>query len=253
MKKPNRIIVILSLAAVLLFGIVAALVILSSNQSTLSTPDPDATPLVFDNAEGSPRVTFRMDAWADNWFAAYLDESLLVEDRVPITTERSFNAETVTFEASYPLNLNFILKDYKANDSGLEYIGAANQQMGDGGFIMQVTDLSISTVVGVSDDTWRCVVIHDAPLDKSCEDSSNPVAGTPPCDFTAVDEPEGWKSTAYDDSAWAAAQVYTEAAVSPKDGYDQIAWDAAAQLIWGPDLETNNTLLCRVTIEAPAG
>ena len=25
----------------------------------------------------------------------------------------------------------------------------------------------------------------------------------------------------------------------------------SAELIWGPDLETNNTILCRVTVEAP--
>ena len=57
-------------------------------------------------------ITFQLEAWADNWFATYLGEELIVEDSVSITTERSFNAETGTFEASYPLNLNFILKDF---------------------------------------------------------------------------------------------------------------------------------------------
>lgn len=80
---------------------------------------------------------FQLDAWADNWFAAYLDESLIVEDSVPITTERSFNKETAIFTGSYPLNINVILKDFKENDTGLEYIGAGNQQMGDGGFILK--------------------------------------------------------------------------------------------------------------------
>ena len=63
--------------------------------------------------------TFKMEAWADNWFAAYLDETLIVEDSVPITTERSFDSESVTFKASYPLHLNFVLKDFKENDTGL--------------------------------------------------------------------------------------------------------------------------------------
>ena len=58
-----------------------------------------------------------MDGWADNWFAAYLGETLLVEDSVSITTVRSFNAETVTFRADYPLHLNLILKDYKENET----------------------------------------------------------------------------------------------------------------------------------------
>lgn len=63
-----------------------------------------------DSAEPLSAIMFQLEAWADNWFAAYLGEELIVEDSVSITTERSFNAETATFEASYPLYLNFILK-----------------------------------------------------------------------------------------------------------------------------------------------
>ncbi len=193
-------------------------------------------------------ATFQLEAWADNWFAAYLGEELIVEDSVSITTERSFNAETATFEASYPLNLNFILMDFKENDTGLEYIGERNQQMGDGGFIMQLTDTSTGEVVAVSDDSFMCTVIHTAPLDKSCESESNPVAGVAPCTFEDLGEPDGWMSADFDDSAWTATTIHTAAAVDPKQGYDDISWDSSAQFIWGLDLETNNTLLCRVTI-----
>ena len=192
--------------------------------------------------------TFKMEAWADNWFAAYLGDTLIVEDSVSITTERSFNAEAVTFDADYPLHLNFILKDFKENDTGLEYIGARNQQMGDGGFIMQLTDTSSGDVVAVSNADWACMVIHEAPLDKSCEGESNPVAGTAPCDFTDLGEPDGWKAADYDDSGWTATTVHSASAVGPKDGYDAISWDSNADIIWGPDLETNNTILCRVTV-----
>jgi len=175
---------------------------------------------------------------------------LIVEDAVSITTERSFNAETVTFKADYPLHLNFILKDYKENDTGLEYIGARNQQMGDGGFIMQLTDTATGKVVAVSNADWACMVINKAPLDKACEKEANPVAGTPPCTFTDLAEPANWKGSDFDDSSWTATTVHTVAEVGPKDGYDQISWNAGAQLIWGPDLETDNTILCRVTVEA---
>lgn len=202
-------------------------------------------------AETEGSNTFQLDAWADNWFAAYLGEELLVEDSVSITTERSFNAETVTFEADYPLHLNFILKDYLENDTGLEYIGARNQQMGDGGFIMQLTDTATGNVVATSNADWACTVIHEAPLDKSCEAESDPVAGTAPCTFTDLGEPDGWKLTDYDDTNWSATTVHSANAVSPKDGYDEIRWDAGASLIWGPDLETNNTLLCRITVLEP--
>lgn len=212
-----------------------------NDEATLNTSQADT--------EGS--VRFQLDAWADNWFAAYLGEELLVEDSVSITTERSFNAETVTFLADYPLHLNVILKDFKENDTGLEYIGERNQQMGDGGFIMQLTDMSRGNVVAVSNADWACTVIHQAPLDKSCEGESNPVAGEGLCDFISLEEPEGWKRLDFDDSSWQNATVHAASDVRPKDGYDQISWEESAELIWGPDLETDNTILCRMTVEAP--
>lgn len=195
---------------------------------------------------------FKLEVWADNWFAAYLGDVLIIEDSVSIDTERSFNSETTEFDAEYPLHLNFIVKDFKENDTGLEYIGLGNQQMGDGGIIAQITNTADQSVVAVTDSNWKCQVIHEAPLDKSCESSSDPIAGVAPCDFISIDEPANWKSNAYDDSDWPYATEHTATAVDPKDGYDDIVWDTTARFIWGPDLETNNTLLCRVTINAPA-
>ncbi len=199
-------------------------------------------------AQTNGSVTFRLEAWADNWFAAYLGTDLLVEDSVPITTERSFNAERVTFQADYPLHLNFVVKDFIENDSGLEYIGRGNQQMGDGGFIMQLTEIASGEVVAVSSKGWACTVVHQAPLDKGCEDEAEPVPGEGPCGFVVLDEPPGWTTPSFDDRGWTSATVHSEAAVDPKQGYDGIDWDARAELIWGPDLETDNTLLCRVTV-----
>ena len=211
----------------------------------------DFTPFGQQNDQSSVQVNFKLEAWADNWFAAYLGDELIVQDSVSITTERSFNAETVTFNASYPLQLNVILKDYKENDTGLEYIGAANQQMGDGGFIAQLTDLSRNQVVSVTNASWQCEVIHQAPLDKTCANEANPVAGIGACGFISIDEPTNWKSADFDHSSWLNAIEYSEAAVQPKDGYDNISWHDDAKLIWGDDLETDNTLLCKVTVSAP--
>jgi hypothetical protein len=67
-------------------------------------------------------INVKAELWADNWFALYLDGKLIKEDSVPITTERSFNAETVTFPATYPMHFSVILKDYIQNDTGLEYL-----------------------------------------------------------------------------------------------------------------------------------
>jgi hypothetical protein len=195
-------------------------------------------------------VTFQLEVWADNWFAAYLGSDLLVEDSASITTERSFNAERVIFDADYPLHLNFVLKDFMEDDSGLEYIGERNQQMGDGGFIMQLTETESGTVVAVSSQSWACTVIHQAPLDKTCQDEDNPVPGEGPCGFISLDEPADWKGSEFDDSQWISTTVHSERAVDPKHGYEEIDWDPRAELIWGPDLETDNTLLCRITVNA---
>ncbi|MCW8833941.1 MAG: YHYH protein, partial [Colwellia sp.] len=200
---------------------------------------------------GANERTFKLEAWSDNWFAAYLENDLIIEDSESINTERSFNAETTTFTGSYPLQLNFILKDYKENDTGLEYIGANNQQMGDGGFIAQITDTQNNQVIAVSNDDWKCEVLHQAPLDKSCESELSPIAGVAPCNFLSSEEPTNWKDNSFDDTYWDYATTHSEADVSPKDGYDEIYWHESARLIWGADLETDNTLICRISVTQP--
>lgn len=168
---------------------------------------------------------------------------------MPITTERSFNAETIEFEATYPLTLALVSKDFKETDSGLEYIGTDRQQMGDGGLIVQITDTSTGEVVAVSDGTWRGLAIQQAPLNTECETSADPDTE---CESTALDEPAGWTDADFDDGDWEAATVFTAEQVQPKEGYDTIAWDPAAALIWTSDLEVDNTILWRATVEVPA-
>lgn len=192
--------------------------------------------------------TLFADVWADNWFEMRIDGAQVAEDSVPITTERSFNAESFTFEAERPFVIGLVAKDFKENDTGLEYIGSRRQQMGDGGVILQIMD-EAGELVAVSDDGWQCLVIHSAPLGKSCERSSDPVAGEGACTFESMDEPEGWDLARFDASGWPQASVYSAREVGPKDGYDRISWADDADLIWGPDLEQSNTVLCRLTVE----
>lgn len=191
---------------------------------------------------------FTLEAWADNWFALYVGDRKVAEDSVSISTERSFNAERVAFDADYPLVLNLIINDYKADDSGLEYIGTDKQQMGDAGFIMQITDSDTGEVVAVSSSAMKCQVIHKAPLNKDCEKSADPATE---CVSEISDEPADWKSADHDVSGWETASEYTAAQVGTKDGYDEIAWNAAAKLIWTSDLESDNTVLCKLTVAAP--
>lgn len=196
-------------------------------------------------------VTIHGDVWADNWFALYLGENLLIEDSVSITTERSFNAESFSFKADYPVVLNFVLKDFKENDSGLEYIGSRKQQLGDGGFIAQFKDANTGQLLAATNANWHCLVLHHGPVDEGCAELDSPVAGEGLCAFRTTDEPTNWKSADFSTDDWATAMEYSEAEVRPKDGYERITWDSAAKLIWGDDLKKDNTILFRLVIQEP--
>jgi len=187
--------------------------------------------------------TFQADIWADNWFALSVNGALVKEDSVSITTERSFNSEQFAFSATRPFVLALTAKDYKENDTGLEYIGTRRQQMGDGGVIGQFR-ASDGTVI-VTDDKWRCLVVHMAPAHRSCAKERTPTVGQGACASVITPEPEGWKTFDFDDAGWLPATEWSARAVRPKDGYDRVKWDRSARLIWGPDLERDNTLLCR--------
>lgn len=200
---------------------------------------------------GVGEVTLDGNIWADNWFALYLGEELLIEDSVSIQTERSFNAESFRFKADYPIVLNLIAKDFKENDSGLEYIGSPKQQLGDGGLIAQFRDAETGELIAGSNATWRCLVLHHGPSDEACASQSSPVAGVGPCAFTVIDEPEGWKNPSFATDSWNKATEFSSRDVRPKDGYDRIDWDANAKLIWSEDLKKDNTILFRIVIEDP--
>ena len=191
---------------------------------------------------------FVAEVWADNWFALYVNGGLVGEDSTPITTERSFNAETIAFTATYPLTIAIEAKDFKETDSGIEYIGKRNQQMGDGGLIAQITNVNTGKVVAVTNSGWKLKVIHRAPLNPACEKARDPDTA---CKFERTEAPPGWASNDFDDGSWSAATDWTEADVRPKDGYNKIKWDGAARLIWGSDLEVDNTILLRLTVPAP--
>ncbi|MCV3273079.1 PEBP family protein [Roseobacter sinensis] len=199
-------------------------------------------------ALAEPR-TITADIWTDNWFEMWVNGTKVIEDSVPITTERSFNAETVRFTVELPMIVAIKAMDFKENDSGLEYIGSRRQQMGDGGLIAQFVDAETGESVAVTDSSMRCLVVHHAPIDRSCESSSNPVAGEGACAFEMADEPEGWTDPGFDASDWPQATQHTAGAVDPNGGYDAVRWSETARFVWGPDLERDNTVLCRAAID----
>lgn len=192
--------------------------------------------------------TYHIDIWADNWVKAYLNGEVLVEDSTPITTERSFNREQAQFSAEGDFVIAFELKDFKQDDTGLEYIGSWHQQMGDGGFITQIMEQNSGQWVAVSDHNMRCLVVHRAPLDERCANESAPRAGEGRCQFQTLPKPNDWTTPNFDDQHWPAAVEYSTSQVRPKGGYDQVSWSPSAKLIWSASLTQDNTLLCRLNV-----
>ena len=96
-------------------------------------------------------ISFTADIWADNWFALYINGKKVGEDTVPITKEKSFNRELITFTATYPLTVGLVAKDYVQDQSGLEYIGTSRQQIGDGGIIAQIRESATKNFVTGTD------------------------------------------------------------------------------------------------------
>lgn len=209
--------------------------------------------------------TFRIEVWVDNWFSVNVLDSygrtFNAEDSVAYQTIKSFNADSFNFKANYPFDLNFVIKDYIQmdylnGDTGLEYINnvGGTQQVGDGGFIMQVTDTASNRVVAVSDNKLRCLVTHHAPANPTSTRclSSNPTTASNSCGLpTKVAEPSNWTQIGFDTSSWISPIYYTAQQVGVKPDYYTIAWDASAKLIWSSDLKLDNWLLCKVTVSAP--
>jgi len=236
---------------------IALSVLLIGCSGSSASPAPTTTPAqtstsgstttVNNSADRTP-VTFTAQVWADNWFSLYVNGEKVGEDSVPITTVRSFNAETITFTATYPLTIAMVSKDYAEGKSGLEYIGTDRQQMGDGGFIAQFTDTTTGNVVATTSSAWKGLVIFSAPLNPDCATSTDPDMT---CTNEILPEPDGWTSSSFDDSSWVTAREYTATEVGAKDGYDAVTWAPDARLIWSGDLKVDNTILWRTIVTQP--
>ena len=118
--------------------------------------------------------------------------------------------------------------------------------MGDGGIIAQITDTSSGDIAAAANAAWFSIVVHRAPLIKDCEKDSNP---DDDCQFEITEIPTNWASAEFNDNAWTEATESTENDAGPEDGYTQIPCDTSARLIWGSDLEVDNTVLLRMVVE----
>ena len=194
-------------------------------------------------------VRFTAEVWADNWFELYVNGKRVGQDSIAFKTERSFNMDRIAFSASYPLTIGLVAKDYVENASGLEYIGKPNQQIGDGGVIMQIRETDSRRLVAVTDKSWKVFVVNTAPTNPSCVTSAAPVAD---CKSLTRATPKAWLTALFNASSWKSATEHTEQAVGVKDGYLEVAWDPSARLVWSSDLKLDNTLLLRKRVTSPS-
>ena len=194
-------------------------------------------------------IRFTAEVWADNWFELYVNGKRVGQDSIAFKTERSFNMDRIAFSASYPLTIGLVAKDYVENASGLEYIGKPNQQIGDGGVIMQIRETDSRRLVAVTDKSWKVLVVNTSPTNASCVTSAAPVAD---CKSLTRATPKGWFTALFNASSWKSATEHTEQAVGVKDGYLQVAWDPSARLVWSSDLKLDNTLLLRKRVTSPS-
>lgn len=213
-------------------------------------PEDDRITLNERVIEGGEGTKVKAEIWVDNWFSMTINGQPLIEDSVAYKTERSFNAERVTFLADFPMTVAFEFRDFMENDTGLEYIGSNRQQIGDGGAIAQFINVDTGATIAVTDKSWKCTVTHHAPIDADCAREDDPVIGEGSCAARISEAPVGWQGRDFDDGGWTAASVHSTDEVRPKDGYDEIEWAADAKLIWSEDLKLDNIVLCRTTIEA---
>lgn len=206
-------------------------------------------PILPTEATSPKMISFTADIWADNWFALYINGKKVGEDTVPITKEKSFNREQITFTATYPLTVGLVAKDYVQDQSGLEYIGTSRQQIGDGGIIAQIRESATKNFVTGTDASWKTLVLFKAPLNPECVTSKNPIAQ---CLVKTVATPKLWSAANFKDSSWANAQKYSPQEVGVKDGYLEVDWDQRASLVWSGDLKLDNTILLRKIVSGPS-
>lgn len=192
--------------------------------------------------------SFRAEVWADNWFSLYVNGKKVGEDSTPFATERSFNIDFVSFKATYPLTIGILARDYVENISGLEYIGKPNQQIGDGGVIAQIRDMSSGAIIGATNKSWKVFVANKAPLNAECVKSNNPIMD---CRSLMTKIPTSWYSASFKDSTWKGAVEYSKEAVGVKDGYFSTVWSPMGALVWSSDLKIDNTILLRGRVVAP--
>ena len=192
----------------------------------------------------------------DNYFELYINGVLVGVDPIPFTP---FNSSVVRFKVSRPYTIAVKLVDWEENlGLGTELNGGNAYHSGDGGFIAQFSDGT------VTDTSWRAQTFYIAPIEnlstvieKSDGTRSSATAKTTTtceknCYGIHYSIPSNWNSKEYNDKVWPNASLYSAATVGVNwPAYTNVstAWNKA-QFIWSSNLILDNVVLVRKTVGA---
>jgi hypothetical protein len=192
----------------------------------------------------------------DNYFELYINGVLVGIDPIPFTP---FNSSVIRFKVSRPYTIAVKLVDWEENlGLGTELNGGNAYHSGDGGFIAQFSDGT------VTDTSWRAQTFYIAPIEnlstvieKADGTRSSATAKTTTtceknCYGIHYSIPSNWNSKEYNDKVWPNASLYSAATVGVNwPAYTNVstAWNKA-QFIWSSNLILDNVVLVRKTVGA---
>lgn len=171
--------------------------------------------------------TVKLNVYADNWFVLYINGKLVATDPIDFLPH---NVVSVDVLPEYPMTIAVMAKDNANAVTGMEY----GDNIGDGGFILKFSDGT------VTDAAWKARSFSRGPLNG---DKASPKVEHDPI-------PANWFAKDFDDRSWAAASVFTEEDVGPKEPFYQADFKGA-KWIWSKDLGLDNTVIFRAHVDKP--
>ncbi|GEM_PF-2740354 len=177
----------------------------------------------------TPADTISLTFYNDNWSMIFINGKLVAVSPIDFLPHAQV---TVNVLPEYPMTIAVLAMDNANPNNGLEY----GTQIGDAGFILRMGDGT------VSNGTWKTKVFFKGPLNSNI--------ANPTVQYTPI--PANWYAPEFDDSSWDHATVYTSDQVKP-DGFYNASAFTGASFIWSGDLNLDNTVIMRTTVQAPKG
>ena len=146
-----------------------------------------------------PRMddTIRANIYADNAFRLYVNGELVAVDSIQFVPH---NVVSVDILPAYPMTIAVMGIDNADSQTGMEY---ANTNIGDGGFILKLSDGTVTNM------TWKAKKFSWGPVGGNTKN--------PRVENIAI--PEDWYTVDFDDSQWPNAKEYSEDEIGPKEPF----------------------------------